>query len=184
MPNTATARTCSDTDGWNEPSRGTTVEPELPGKRPAAVASVPVTTSTPTAASSTPPSRARARQRGAPPRTSRVASSSDEHAEAEHGEREQQVRDHEPRVEVVVDGDRAERRLPERAGEDDPREDLHAAAEPARAERRDGEHERREDREERDDAVRELDVRVVALRGETDASVWQPASAGSRGPSR
>jgi hypothetical protein len=64
---------------------------------------------------------------------------------------------------VVVDGDRAERRLAERACEDDRGEHLHPAGEAARAPRRDGKHERRDHGEEGHDAVRELDVGVVAL---------------------
>src|SRR5712691_687144 len=64
---------------------------------------------------------------------------------------------------MEVDGHRAERRLPERPNEDGPGEDLHPAREAGRPQRRDGEHERRQHREERDHPVRELDVRVVAL---------------------
>ena len=77
IPKAATARTCSQTAGWNVPRRGTTFVPELPGNRPAAVESVPVTTRTATATSSTaPPARGSCGSAGAPPRTSRDASSS------------------------------------------------------------------------------------------------------------
>ena len=81
------------------------------------------------------------------------------------------MRDHEPGIEVVVDGDRAERRLRERAGEDDPGEDLRAAAEAGRPQRADRERERRQHGEERDDAVRELDVGVEAARRERVAGL-------------
>jgi hypothetical protein len=73
------------------------------------------------------------------------------------------VADHEPRVEVVVDRERTERGLAERAHEHEGGEHLHPAAQPGRQPGRDREHERRDHGEERNDAVRELDVRVVAL---------------------
>ncbi len=87
-----------------------------------------------------------------------------EHAETEDGEREQQMREHQVRIEVVVDGDRPERSLGERAREDARREQLSTATETTRPPGARGERERRQDGEEGDDAVRELDVRVVALR--------------------
>ena len=52
MPNTAVARTCQYTAGWNDQSRRTTV---LPGCGPAAVANVPLTISTNAANATTSP---------------------------------------------------------------------------------------------------------------------------------
>ena len=72
--------------------------------------------------------RDRAAAAAAAPRTVRVASSSTSTPSAEHDEREEKVRDDEVRIQVVVDGDRTERRLRERPCEHDPREHLHAGA--------------------------------------------------------
>ena len=107
------------------PSRGTTFVPELPGKRPAAVAAVPLTASTVTAATSTsPPSRAIPGNGAASPRTSRAASSSVSTASATSVNESEQMRDHEVRIEVEVDDDGAERRLCERPHADGRREQL------------------------------------------------------------
>ena len=74
------------------------------------------------------------------------------------------MRNHEVRVQVVVDGARAERGLRERPCEDGRRQPAAAAAQAARAPRGERENQRREDGDRRDDAVRELDVGVVAAR--------------------
>ena len=96
--------------------------------------------------------------------------------EREHDHREQEVREHPPRVQVVVHRQRAERRLRERAEEDERRE-------PPVAAREDPGGERRQDRQERDHAVPELDVAVAALRLEVVRRAAR-ASARSRAPSR
>ena len=102
--------------------RRTTV---LPGCGPAAVASVPLTTSTPsetqTAIAPSCDPRRHAVER-ARPQLDRQR-----HRERQHDDREQEVREHEPRVEVVVDRDRPERRLRERPDEDQQRDDARAA---------------------------------------------------------
>ena len=105
-PNTAVARTCQYTAGWNDQSRRTTV---LPGCGPAAVASVPLTISTHAASPTSSPSRApsaAARARARPLDLDR-----ERDAERQHDDREQEVREHEPRVQMEMDRDRPERRL-------------------------------------------------------------------------
>ena len=61
-------------------------------------------------------------------------------AQRQHGEREQEVREHEPRIQVVVHGERAERRLQQRAEEDREGE----PAQPSREARQDRADEGRE----------------------------------------
>ena len=84
------------------------------------------------------------------------------------------MREHEPRVEVEVHGQRAERRLQQRPEEDD-------EGEPAELRREKPRRECDEDREERDHAVRELDVAVVALRLEVMLRAAGPVLAAEAG---
>ena len=104
-----------------------------------------------------------------------------EDREPEHRQRHQQVRDDEIRIEVVVDGDRSERRLRERANEDGGCEQAGVARKTARPPRGECEPECRQHRDSRDDAVRELDVGVVALRQRVGRVARRPMRAAEAG---
>ena len=145
---------------------GSASSSKLPGKRPAAVANVPVTTSTahemPTSSAELPepyaarPRRGRSRPRA--PRSRRACSSTTESRKCESTSQ---------RVEVEVDRDRAERRLGERAEERRERD----AARPRRHRRRPRATRATSTSVSRivmpgDEAVRELDLLVVVARGQ------------------
>ncbi len=89
----------------------------------------------------------------------------DDYRRAQHGDREQQVGDDERRVQVRVDGDRAERRLGQRAREGSGREPAGPARQAACGPGAGRERQREDDRHTADQPVPELDVGVIVLLG-------------------
>jgi hypothetical protein len=95
--------------------------------------------------------------------TERQRLQTDDDGGAQNGQREQEMRDHERRVQVCVDGDRPERRLCGCPDEGADREPPRPPRQRARQPRADCKREREDDRHAGDHPVSELDVRVVAL---------------------
>ena len=161
-PKIAVARTCTYSAACRRQSRSTSA---LPGCGPAAVETMPLTTSASSAAAATnaPRRSVRGSRSSRAAALERVRLDGDDDARREHRQREEEVRHHEPRVQPRVDGERAERRLRERPEERREREPSHPARQPGREARAEPRDERGEDRERAHDAVAELDERVVAL---------------------
>ena len=153
--------------------------PSAPGCGPDAVAIAPVTTitaqpTTPTSATSAEPAG-----RDRRPEPARVAPclERDDDRERDDHEREQEVGHHRERMQVEDDRDAAERDLGDRPEEGRERGRLHPPGEPDDAPRREPGRERREDPDDSDDAVPELDHRVEVLRRERGRAAPRPVVA-------
>ena len=181
-PETAVIRTWTSIADSMLPSRSTTSG--SPACGPLAVTSVPVKTTASVSAAKARLARRSRRGTNVPPGplvTARL--DCDDDRRREHHDREQEVRHHGDRVEVEPHGqqperclrDRPERREP-RAGAHPPRQTCGSATRPrCRAE---------QDRKQADDAVAELDERVVVLLGEDRARRAPRPALRTRGPTR